>query len=886
MTTLGTIRTIDINEEMRGAYLDYAMSVIVSRALPDVRDGLKPVHRRILYAMYDMGLRPNQPYKKSARIVGEVLGKYHPHGDSAVYDAMVRLAQDFSMRYPLVDGQGNFGSIDGDNAAAMRYTEARLAPIAMEMLADIDKETVDFVDNFDGTLQEPSVLPARLPNLLVNGASGIAVGMTTNIPPHNLGEICDALCYLIDHYDQRDDITAQDLMQFVQGPDFPTGGIIYRYRNDRNHDNTDTILNAYATGRGQIVVQARTHVEEMSRGRHRIVVTELPYQVNRANLIERIAQLVRDGKLDNISDLRDESDRSGMRIVIELTRNADPTETLEALFKHTPMRQTFGVIMLALVDGQPRMLTLKSALLHYIEHRIQVVRRRSAYELERARHRAHVLEGLRIALDHLDAVIETIRRSRTQETARANLQKRFKLTEVQAEAILSMQLRRLAALERRKIEDEYKALLNRIAELEQLLATPALVLQVIRDELVELKRTYADPRRTVIITETNYTGAVSTDALIADAPVVVTVGQKEDVERVVNLAEAPRQATNVRFVRTMQNRHECFIISRDGLAWRRSVHLVPQRTNTQTTTSLAQWLTGYERRHTLAAMVDFPADWMSDEHSPASLVLVSAQGRVMRIAASHFSSMIDAANAFTLDKNDTVVWAGVAPTEEDELVLLTRQGQAIRFALAEVRPMGPGASGVMGVKLQGKDDLVVGAGLRSEGTHLLVVSAKGYAKRVPLDEFPIQGRYGKGVIAAKPSARTGPVIGGGVVSADDNLLLHTKRKSVLLPAARVEEASRTARGSQPFKLAAQDEVQTLAIWKTTPLASPTSDEAPPPPAKPTRARTRSTATGGAKSKRRTKTASKPKAEKAPKSKRSTSTTRKKRRSTTSVDKKR
>nr|WP_290665657.1 DNA gyrase subunit A [Ardenticatena sp.] len=875
----GTIRKINIDEEMRGAYLDYAMSVIVSRALPDVRDGLKPVHRRILYAMYDMGLRPNQSYKKSARIVGEVLGKYHPHGDSAVYDAMVRLAQDFSMRYPLVDGQGNFGSIDGDNAAAMRYTEARLAPIAMEMLADIDKETVDFVDNFDGTLQEPAVLPARLPNLLVNGASGIAVGMTTNIPPHNLGEICDALCYLIDHYDQRDDITAQDLMRFVQGPDFPTGGIIYRYRSDRNHDNTDTILNAYATGRGQIVVQARTHVEEMSRGRHRIVVTELPYQVNRANLVERIAQLVRDGKLDNISDLRDESDRSGMRIVIELTRNADPTETLETLFKQTPMRQTFGVIMLALVDGQPRMLTLKSALLHYIEHRIQVVRRRSAYELDRARHRTHVLEGLRIALDTLDAIIETIRRSRTQETARTNLRKRFKLTETQAEAILSMQLRRLAALERRKIEEEYKVLRKRIAELERLLATPALVLHAIRDELVELKRTYGDPRRTVIVTETDYTGAVSTDALIADAPVVVTVGQKEEVERIVNLADAPRQATHLRFVRTMQNRHECFVISRDGMAWRRSVHLVPQRTNTQTTTSLAQWLNAYERRHTFAALVDFPTDWLSDEQSPASLVLVSTQGRVMRIAASSFGAMIDAVNAFSLSQNDAVLWAGIAPTEDDEIVLLTRQGQAIRFALTEVRPMGPGASGVMGIKLQGKDDAVVGAGLRSEGTHLLVMTTQGYAKRTPLDEFPIQGRYGKGVIATKLSPRVGTVVGGGVVRTTDKLILHTQRKSILLPVARVEEASRTARGSQPFKRAAQDSVQTLAIWKTTPLATPTTGPVPEP-AKPARSRKRPPSR-----QKKTSSASKTNGAKKSKRKRTTSTTRKKRRSTTSVDKK-
>jgi DNA gyrase subunit A len=454
---IGTVKPVDIEQEMRGAYLDYAMSVIVARALPDARDGLKPVHRRILYAMHDMGMQSGTAYKKSARIVGEVLGKYHPHGDSAVYDAMARMAQDFSLRYLLVDGQGNFGSVDGDAPAAMRYTEVRLAAIAEEMMQDIRKETVDFVPNFDETLQEPSVLPAKLPNLLLNGTSGIAVGMATNIPPHNLGELCDAIGYVIDRYDELDDITVKDLMHFLQGPDFPTGGLIL---------GNEGILQAYATGRGRVVMRAVTHIEEMRGNRHRIVVTELPYQVNKAGLLEKIANLVRDGRLTDVSDLRDESDRRGMSIVIELKRGAQPRKVLNQLFKHTTLQNTFGVNILALVDGAPRTLSLKRALQIHVEHRRQVITRRAEYDLARAHQRAHVLEGLLTALSNLDAVIETIRRSPDAETARTRLMKRFKLSEIQAQAILDMQLRRLAALERQKIEDEYADVIQNIAYLE------------------------------------------------------------------------------------------------------------------------------------------------------------------------------------------------------------------------------------------------------------------------------------------------------------------------------------------------------------------------------------------------------------------------------------
>ncbi len=444
---IGTVRQIDIDQEMQGAYLDYAMSVIVSRALPDVRDGLKPVHRRILYAMHDMGSRPNTPYKKSARIVGEVLGKYHPHGDAAVYEAMARMAQDFSLRYMLVDGQGNFGSIDGDSPAAMRYTEARMAHIAMEILADIDKDTVDFVPNFDDTLTEPAVLPAALPNLLINGASGIAVGMTTNVPPHNLAEVCDALAYLIDNYRKLDDVTVEDLARFIQGPDFPTGGVVYRYAGeDGDGERVDLVRNAYALGRGSLTVQAQVHIEEMSRNRNRIVVTELPYQVNKTRLIERIAELVRDGRIEGITDLRDESDRQGMRVCIELTRTVQPRDILFQLFKLTPMQTTFGMRMLALVDGEPRLLSLQRVLVHYLEHRQEVIVRRSRYLLERAKLRAHILEGLLKALDNIDEVIAIIRRSRTTDTAQKNLMSDLKLTEIQAQAILEMPLKRLGGL--------------------------------------------------------------------------------------------------------------------------------------------------------------------------------------------------------------------------------------------------------------------------------------------------------------------------------------------------------------------------------------------------------------------------------------------------------
>ena len=520
LSSFGIVRPISIDDEMRGSYLDYAMSVIVSRALPDARDGLKPVQRRILYAMHDMGVRAGTPYKKSARIVGEVLGKYHPHGDSAVYDAMARLAQDFSLRYPLVDGQGNFGSVDGDAPAAMRYTEARLARIAEALLADIEKDTVNWTDNFDGSLQEPAVLPALLPNLLLNGNSGIAVGMATNIPPHNLSELADAIAYVVDRWTELEDVTVDELMQFVHGPDFPTGGLVL---------GLEELKLAYGTGKGRVIMRARTRIEEMAGGRHRILVTEIPYQLNKTTLLERIAELVREGRIPDISDLRDESDRKGMHVVIELKRGAAPRKVLNQLFKYTPLQSTFGVNLLALVDGEPRLLSLKRALQIYVDHRIEVITRRTEYLLRVARERAHILEGLRIALQFLDEVIRIIRTADSADDAKGKLIARFGLSDKQTQAILDMQLRRLAALERQKIEDEYNALLAQITYYEALLADSARILGVIKTEVLDLKAKFGDERRTEIVPEA--AGDFSEEDLIRQEAVLISVTQGSYVKR-------------------------------------------------------------------------------------------------------------------------------------------------------------------------------------------------------------------------------------------------------------------------------------------------------------------------------------------------------------------
>ncbi len=769
--TIGTIRTIDIDQEMQTAYLDYAMSVIVARALPDVRDGLKPVHRRILYAMHDMGLTADKTHKKSARIVGEVLGKYHPHGDAAVYESMVRMAQDFSLRYMLVDGQGNFGSVDGDNAAAMRYTEARLARIASSVLDDIDKDTVEFGPNFDESLREPTILPALLPNLLVNGASGIAVGMSTNVPPHNLGEVCDALIYLIDHYERTDEVSIEELMQFIQGPDFPTGGLVFRYGKTSTGEQEDLIAQSYAVGRGRFVIQAKAHLEEMSRNRNRIVVTELPYMTNKTRLLERIAELVREGRLDGISDLRDESDRTGMRVAIELTRTVDAQQILNELFRLTPMQQTFSVSLLALVDGEPRLLSLKKILIHYVEHRREIIRRRTEFDLARARARAHIVEGLLIALKNLDEVIQIIRSSRTTETARANLMKRFQLSEIQAQAILDMPLKRLAQLERQKLEQEYKDLLRLIAQLEALLASQSKMLALIQDELRQLKATYGDARRTQIVERAK--GKMTAHDLLPDQDVWLTA-TRDGV-----IARRPLEDLRPEALRSLapsadlallpaNTRHYLALFSRDGRSVRLGLHQVNEGAG-------SHWadLSGFTRRDRMAAVTTIARNLNGDCH----LVLVSRQGKVKRIALTDFLDTVnlEPTTVFNLDDKDELGWVMLAQGSQ-EFVLVTRQGQAIRFKDEDVRPVGLPAGGVNAVKLA-RNDQVIYAGLATPQAELLTVTELGYVKRSGLGDFPTQGRAGSGVVAHSLNARSGELAQAAVVAPESLLAVSTNQPS-------------------------------------------------------------------------------------------------------------
>ena len=817
---IGIIRSIDIDQEMQTAYLDYAMSVIVARALPDVRDGLKPVHRRILYAMHDMGLTFDKTHKKSARIVGEVLGKYHPHGDSAVYESMVRMAQDFSLRYMLVDGQGNFGSVDGDNAAAMRYTEARLARIASTVLGDIDKDTVEFGPNFDESLREPTILPALLPNLLVNGASGIAVGMSTNVPPHNLGEVCDALIYLIDHYARADDVAIEDLMQFIQGPDFPTGGLVFRYGRSSTGEQEDLIAQSYALGKGRFVIQAKAHLEEMSRNRNRIVVTELPYMTNKTRLLERIAELVREGRLEGISDLRDESDRAGMRIAIELTRTVDAQQILNELFRLTPMQQTFSVSLLALVDGEPRMLSLKKILLHYIDHRREIIRRRTEFDLTRARARAHIIEGLLIALKNLDEVIQIIRSSRTTETARVNLMKRFQLSEIQAQAILDMPLKRLAQLERQKLEQEYKDLLRLIAQLEALLASPAKILALIQDELRELKATYGDARRTQIVERAK--GKMTANDLLPDQDVWLTVSREgliarrpyEELKPDALRALAP--SADLALLRA-NTRHYLALFSRDGRAARLGLHQVNEGAG-------SHWadLSGFTRRDRMTAVVTIARELNGDCH----LVLVSRQGKIKRVALTDFldSVNLEPVVVFNLDDKDELGWVMLAQGSQT-LLLATRQGQAIRFKDEEVRPMGLAAGGVNAIKLAAKDQVIY-AGLAPAEAELLTATELGYLKRSALTEFPIQGRAGSGVVAHGLNARSGELAQAAVVAAESLLAVGASPASWHVVAlADAPLAGRNTQGKALLPLARVEKVTGLLVVKRDSAAPP--EDAPP-----------------------------------------------------------
>ncbi len=812
---VGVVRRVDIDQQMQEAYLDYAMSVIVSRALPDVRDGLKPVHRRILYAMHDMGLRANQAYKKSARIVGEVLGKYHPHGDAAVYEAMARMAQDFAMRAPLIDGQGNFGSIDGDPPAAMRYTEARLAALTNEMLLDIDKDTVDFTDNFDGSLTEPGVLPTKLPNFLINGAAGIAVGMATSVPPHNLGEVCAALCFMLDQMAKNKEVGIDDLLTFIKGPDFPTGGIVYHYAEGKTADGeNDLIKTAYATGRGRIIVQAKVHIEEMSRNRNRLVVTELPYQTNKAALSEKIAELAREGKIDGVADLRDESDRQGMRLVIELTRTVEPMAVLKQLLKLTPLQSTFSINMLALVEGEPRLLPLKRALQLFIEHRQEIITRRSRFDLKQTQQRAHILEGLRVALANLDEVIDAIRRSQSVETARENLRKKFKLSEAQATAILDMPLRRLAALERKKAETEYKELLQRIKYLEDLLKHPKKILGVIKEELTDLKAKYDTPRRTMIVDQAPNGKPITAGELVPDESVVVAVSQDGRVCRwpAGEGLEPARGKQDEPLVVAVpaHTRDTLYLFTAAGRALIVPVHQIPPGSVPSEGSSLSEFASG-----PLQPVVDglaLPSVETAEVTSVAwpYLCLVSRQGRVKRVALSDLMAVRGSDTVVIgLDQGDTLLTAFATPGES-ELILVSARGQAIRFAEEEVRPMGLPAAGVLGLKLAAKDE-VVGAGLVKPRGDLVVVAQTGVGKRTALSEFPKQGRYGQGVIAFKLADKETVAAAATVNVSDRVMLVSQKGNNKTVFAKSLPKLGRTQKGQELIAIRGRDQLARLVI---------------------------------------------------------------------------
>ncbi len=804
---VGLVRKIDIDDEMQQSYLDYAMSVIVARALPDARDGLKPVHRRILHAMYAMGIRPDSTSKKSARIVGEVLGKFHPHGDMAVYDAMVRMAQEFSMRYPLVDGQGNFGSIDGDPAAAMRYTEAKLTPLAIEMLADIEKNTVEFEDNFDATLQEPTVLPAAAPNLLVNGATGIAVGMSTSIPPHNMGEVCDALIHLLENWKNLEKISLDDLMKYIQGPDFPTGGIILRGAREG-----EGLLSAYGTGRGKITVQARAHMEDMGRGRSRIIVTELPYQTNKSNLIERIADLAREGKLEGLTDLRDESDRQGMRIVLELTKSADPEHILSELYRRTPMQTTFSMIILALVEGQPRLLNLKQALRVFIEHRHEIVARRSRYELERAQEREHILEGLRVALADLDAVIDLIRRSKDASTAQTRLMRSYKLTEIQARAILDTPLRRLANLERRQIEQEYKEVKARIKELTGLLRSEAKMRQLIADELRALKTQYADRRRTLIVemqARRKAGGVLTASDLAPDKDLWVVLTQDGRLSRTTT-ARLPRISGRAapKLVVGANTRDTLYLFDEQGEAAAVAVHTLPECEDPSTGSPLNS-LTAFGAEANVAAGIALEPGWMKAGAAPAYLLFGTRKGMVKKTELAALPG--PSAKRFQgikVGKGDRLGWIQLSTGTEDVL-MITSAGMGIRFPESDVRPMGLVAAGVLGIRLGRKGEEVVGMGLLGPKSEVLLLTERGEGKRTAAAKFPTQGRYGKGVLAWK-SGEEVRLAGAAIGAAGDRVIARIARRADR--SIRIGDAVRRARnaaGRALFEVTAKDKVTGL-----------------------------------------------------------------------------
>lgn len=824
---IGTVKQIDIRDEMQGAYLDYAMSVITARALPDVRDGLKPVQRRILYAMGEMGLRHNSAYKKSARIVGDVLGRYHPHSDQAVYDALVRMAQDFTMRYPLVDGQGNFGSIDDDPPAAMRYTEARLTELAEEMLLDIEKNTVDLGPNFDGSLKEPLVLPAKVPNLLLNGSAGIAVGMATQIPPHNLSEVADAVRYVIENWNRLDDIEPDDLMQFVRGPDFPTGGIIL---------GTDGIKEAYATGKGRLVVRGKIHTEMAAGGKARIVITELPYQVNKAALVERIAELVRDRRIEEIGDLRDESDRQGMSIIVELKRGVEPTPVINTLLKLTALQASYTITMLALVEGEPRILSLKKVLQSYVEHRREVVTRRTQFELDRTKARAHILEGLKIALDYLDEVIKTIRQSPDADVAKERLMKRFKLSDLQAQAILDMQLRRLAALERKKIEEELADLRKRIKSLEELLRSPKKILGVIQEELADLKERFGDARRTFISAgeATEFTAASN----VPEQDVIVELSRSGSIRWMPTSDYRRTRSDAVKGVQTREedpvqemllaNTHATLVLfSNQGRAFPLRMQQVPDVSRNPAGLVLRGVL-GLENSERVVAAVP-----VAEFREGLFITLATTGGKIKRTPVAEFEGLPSAgARAANLAEGDELGWA-LLTQGKDEFLTVTANGQALRFLEDDVPVQGRVAAGVWAIKL-GEGDRVIGLDALSRGTQALITSELGFVKRTPVKDFPVKGRYTGGVVAYSYEARTGHVTSARLVDEEEDVTFVTRNGTELrLRVANVQKANRGARGRLVVALKGEDVVSQVVRLEP----DPAQEQKPPtlqaePPVKP------------------------------------------------------
>ena len=803
MTTIfEKVVPVTLEDEMKSSYIDYAMSVIVARALPDVRDGLKPVHRRVLFGMHELGLPHNRPYKKSARIVGEVLGKYHPHGDTAVYDSMVRMVQDFSLRYPLVDGQGNFGSVDGDSPAAMRYTEARLARIADEMLRDLDKNTVDFINNFDESLQEPTVMPSYLPNLLINGASGIAVGMATNIPPHNISEVIDGCVAMI----ENSKVTAADLMKYVTAPDFPTGGIIYGYEG---------VKDALLTGRGRVVIRAKANIETLKNDRENIIITELPYQVNKASLIEKIADLVRQGKLTEISNIRDESDRDGMRVVIELKRDAQPAVVLNQLFKHTQMQVTFGVIMLALVHGAPKVLNVQEMIKHFLDHRMEVLIRRTKYELDAAERRAHILEGYIIALDNIDEVIETIKKSKDTETAKNNLMKKFKLSEIQAKAILDMRLQRLTGLERKKIEDEYKETIKLIERLRGILDNERTRKKIIKDELLALKEKYGDERRTEIIKDYK---EFSLEDIIAEEDVVVTISHGGFIKRfpVSGYRRQGRGGKGVTGAGTKEDdfiehmfvasTHQYILFFTDkGRCYWLKVHELPESGRTAKGRSIVNLL-DKDKDDNITAFVAVK-EFREDQY----LIMATEKGTIKKTVLSAYGNVRKGGiNAINLAAGDRLIEVKMTDGKND-IVIGTSNGFAIRFNEKDVRNMGRTATGVRGVRL-GKGDHVVGLlVIRNDKTTVLVVTEKGFGKRSDINDYRITKRGGKGVITVKTTDKVGKLIAlMEVVDRDELVIISTQGMVIRQSVKDLRVMGRNTQGVRVIRLNENDSIADIA----------------------------------------------------------------------------